>query len=155
MAHQGYEHTMELLRPCVYWPTMYREVRDYISSCERCTMGHAPELHTTSSLLLANHPHEILTINFTKLETASDRREHFHVLTCIFLKFTRAFQRAIRKQGQWPRYWFMSAFNTVGFPRRSTAQGRDFESKLVKSLCELYGIQKTPDHCLPPWHYTV
>ena len=51
MAHQGYEHTMELLRPCVYWPAMYREARDYISSCERCTMGHAPALHTTSSHL--------------------------------------------------------------------------------------------------------
>ena len=25
------ERTMELLRPHVYWPTMYREVRDYIS----------------------------------------------------------------------------------------------------------------------------
>ena len=37
----------------------------------------------------------------------------------------------------------MSAFSSVGSPRRSTAQGRDFESKLVKSLCELYGIQKT------------
>ena len=37
---------MELLRPSVYWPAMHREVRDYISSCERCTMGHAPMLHT-------------------------------------------------------------------------------------------------------------
>ena len=34
----------------------------------------------------------------------------------------------------------MSASNTMGSPRRSTAQGRDFESKLVKFLCELYGI---------------
>ena len=65
MGHQGYECTMELLRPRVYWPAMYREVRDYISSCERCTMGHAPALHTTSSHLLASHPLEILAIDFT------------------------------------------------------------------------------------------
>ena len=56
MGHQGYERTMELLRPRVYWPAMYREARDYISSCERCTMGHAPALHTTSSHLLASRP---------------------------------------------------------------------------------------------------
>ena len=37
----------------------------------------------------------------------------------------------------------MSAFSSVGSPRRSTAQGRDFESKLVKALSELYGIKKT------------
>ena len=52
----------------VYWPAMYREVRDYISSCEWCTMGHAPALHTISSHLLASRPLEILAIDFTKLE---------------------------------------------------------------------------------------
>ena len=90
MGHQGYERTMELLRPRVYWPAMYREVRDYISSCERCTMGHAPALHTTSSHLLASRPLEILAIDFTKLETASDGRENVLVLTDVFSKFTQA-----------------------------------------------------------------
>ena len=28
MGHQGYKRTMELLRPRVYWPAMYREVRE-------------------------------------------------------------------------------------------------------------------------------
>ena len=78
MGHQGYKRTMELLRPRVYWPAMYREAKDYISSCERCTMGHAPALHTTSSHLLAGRPLEILTIDFTKIETASDGRENSH-----------------------------------------------------------------------------
>ena len=90
MGHRGYERTMELLRPRVYWPAMYREVRDYISSCERCTMGHAPALHTTSSHLLASRPLEILAIDFTKLETASDGRENVLVLTDVFSKFTQA-----------------------------------------------------------------
>ena len=67
MGHQGYERTMELLRPRVYWPAMYREAKDYISSCERCTMGHAPALRTTSSHLLASRPLEILAIGFTKV----------------------------------------------------------------------------------------
>ena len=31
MGRQGYERTMELLRPRVYWPAIYREARDYIS----------------------------------------------------------------------------------------------------------------------------
>ena len=30
MGRQGYERTMELLRPRVYWPAIYREARDYI-----------------------------------------------------------------------------------------------------------------------------
>ena len=114
---------MELLRPCVYWPTMYREVRDYISSCERCTMGHAPELHTTASLLLANHPHEILAINLTKLETASDRWEHFLVLTCVFLKFTQAIPTCNKEAGTVAKVLVHECFQQCGVPQKIDCPG--------------------------------
>ena len=97
MGHRGYERTMDLLRPRVYWPAMYRQVRDYISSCKRCTMGHAPVLHATSSHLLASQSLEILSIDFTKLETASDGQEN--VLTDIFSKFTQAIPKHNQKAG--------------------------------------------------------
>ena len=60
MGHHGYERTMELLKSRVYWPGMYGEVKDYIDNCERCTMGRAPVIHTTSGHLLASCPLEIL-----------------------------------------------------------------------------------------------
>ena len=53
-------------------------------------MGHAPALRTTSSHLLASRPLEILAIDFTKLDTASDGRENVLVLTDVFSKFTKA-----------------------------------------------------------------
>ena len=81
MGHQGYERTMELLRLSVYWPAMYRKVRDYISSCERCTMGRAPVLHTTSSRLLASRSLELQAIDFIKFEIASDGREKLMFLS--------------------------------------------------------------------------
>ena len=121
MGHQGYKRTMELLRPRVYWPAMYREARDYISSCERCTMGHAPALHTTSSHLLASYPLEILAINFTKLETASDGRENVLFSPVFSRNSPRPYRRATRRQRQWPRYWFtVEWFQRYGMPRKST-----------------------------------
>ena len=106
----------------VYWPAMYREVRDYISSCERCTMGHAPALHTTSSRLLASRPLELLAIDLTKLETASDGREKLMFLfSPMFSRSSpRPYRRATRRQGEWPRCWFTSGSNATGSPRRST-----------------------------------
>ena len=144
MGHQGYERTMELLRPPVYWPTMYREAKDYISSCERCTMGHAPALHTTSSHLLASRPLEILAIDFTKLEAASDGRENDLVLTDVFSKFTQAIPTRNQEAGRVAKVLVHEWFQRYGVPQKiHSDQGRDFESKLVKSLCELYGIKKT------------
>ena len=143
MGHQGYERTMELLRPRVYWPAMYREAKD-ISSCERCTMGHAPALHATSSHLLASRPLEILVIDFTKLETASDGRENVLVLTDVFSKFTQAIPTRIQEAGTVAKVLVHEWFQHYGVPQKiHSDQGRDFESKLVKSLCELYGIKKT------------
>ena len=144
MGHQGYERTMELLRPRVYWPAMYREVRDYISSCERCTMGHAPALRTTSSHLLASRPLEILAIDFTKLETASGGRENVLVLTDVFSKFTQAIPTRNQEAGTVAKVLVHEWFQRYRVPQKiHSDQGRDFESKLVKSLCELYGIKKT------------
>ena len=72
MGNQGYQRTMELLKPHVYWLGMYGEIKDYISKCDRCTMGHAPVIHTTSGHPLASRPLDILAMDFTKLEPTSD-----------------------------------------------------------------------------------
>ena len=109
---------MELLRPRVYWPAMYREARDYISSCERCTMGHAPALHTTSSHLLASHPLEILAIDFTKLETASDGRENVLVLTDVFSKFTQAIPTRNQEAGTVAKVLVHEWFQRYGVPQK-------------------------------------
>ena len=98
MGHQGYERTMELLRSRVYWPSMYGEGRDYIDNCERCTMGRAPVIHTTSCHLLASRPLEILAIVFTKMETVSDGKEDVLVLTDVFTKFSLAIPTSNNKK---------------------------------------------------------
>ena len=139
MGHQGYEQTMELLRSHVYG-----EVKDYIDSYERCTMDCAPVIHTTSGHLLASHPTEILAIHFTKTETTSDGKEDVLELTDVFTKFSLAIptsnQEAVTVAKVLVRKWFQH----YRVPQRiHSDQGRNFESKLVSALCELYGIHKT------------
>ena len=105
---------------------------------------HAPALHTTSSHLLASRPLEILAIDFTKLETASDGRENILVLTDVFSKFTQAIPTRNQEAGTVAKVLVHEWFQRYGVPQKiHSDQGRDFESKLMKSLCELYGIKKT------------
>ena len=86
-------------------------------------MGHAPELHTTSSLLLASRPLEILAINFTKLETASDGRENVLVLTCIFLKFTQAIPTCNQEAGTVAKVLVHECFQHYGVPQKIHCPG--------------------------------
>ena len=120
MGHQGYERTMELLRPRVYWPAMYREVRDYISSCERCTMGHAQALHTTSVICLPAVPLKSWqsTLRSLRLLVMGDKMFLFSPM--FSRSSTRPYRRATRRQRQWPRCWFTSGSSAAGYPRKST-----------------------------------
>ena len=105
-------------------------------------MGHAPVLHTTSSHLLASQSLEILATDFTKLETASDGRENF--LTDIFSKFTQAIPKHNQKAGTVAKVLVHEWFQRCGVSQKiHSDQGRDFEFKLVKALCEFCGIKKT------------
>ena len=151
MGHQGVERTISLLRSRCYWPGMYTQVREYISTCSRCTMGRSPgTLHTTSTPIIATYPCEIIAVDFTKLEPASDGREDVLVITDVFTKFSQAVptrnQEAVTVATALVRDWFQK----YGVPMRiHSDQGRSFESRLMAELCSLYNIKKshtTPYH---------
>jgi hypothetical protein len=90
MGHQGLDRTLSLLKQRVYWPGMSPEVKDYIEQCERCVHNTKPHVHLPSGHLLASRPLEVIEIDFTKLEVASDGREDVLVITDVFTKFTQA-----------------------------------------------------------------
>ena len=144
MGHQGVERTLGLIRPRAYWPGMTEDVRQYIRACERCTLGKQPSVHPPMGHLLASRPLQILAIDFTKLDAASDGRENVLVMTDVFTKYTVAVptrnQEAVTVVQVLVRDWF----SRYGVPERiHSDQGRDFESVLVKELCQVYGIKKT------------
>ena len=129
---------MELLRSRVYWPGMYGEVNDYISNCERCTMGHARVIHTTSGHLLARRPLEILAIDFTKLEPASDGRDDVLVFTDVFFTFSQAIPTRSQDAVIVAKVLVQERFQRYGVPLKiHSDQGREFESRLITALCEL------------------
>ena len=144
MGHQGLDRTTELLRVRVYWPGMFGEVRSYIHACQRCTMGRKPATNTTSGHLIASRPLEVLAIDFTKLDQASDGRENVLVMTDVFTKFTQAVPTRNQEAATVAKVLVHEWFQRYGVPERiHSDQGRDFESRLVKELCDTYNIKKT------------
>ena len=103
-----------------------------------------PKLQTHMGSLVATAPLDVLAIDFTDLEPASDGRENVLVITDIFTKFTQAIptkdQKAKTVAAALVNNWFVQ----FGVPRRiHSDQGRNFEGTVIRELCRMYNIQKT------------
>ncbi|KAK3107154.1 hypothetical protein FSP39_008273 [Pinctada imbricata] len=96
------------------------------------------------SHILASRPNEIVAMDYTILEKASDGRENLLVMTDVFSKFSVAVptkdQTAAVTAKVLVREWFMK----YGVPERlHSDQGRNFESQLIAELCKMYSVKKT------------
>ena len=67
-------------------------VKKYLSESERCVVAKGTYLpvKTPMTSIIASKPLEVLAMDFTQLEPASDGRENVLVLTDVFTKFTVA-----------------------------------------------------------------
>jgi len=69
---------------------LHNDVKKYLSECERCVVAKGPYLtvKTPMTSITASKSLEVLAMDFTLLEPASDGRENVLVLTDVFTKFT-------------------------------------------------------------------
>ncbi|KAL1007184.1 hypothetical protein UPYG_G00083180 [Umbra pygmaea] len=82
MGHQGIERTLNLLRSRCFWVGMYEDVEQWIKACERCVLTKMPQpkIQAPMKSFLAYRPLEVVAVDFTVLEPASDGRENVLVL---------------------------------------------------------------------------
>ncbi|XP_062375193.1 uncharacterized protein LOC134063614 [Sardina pilchardus] len=145
-GHQGIERTTDLIRQRCYWPKMRHDIQAWCAKCDRCALAKAaqPKFRTFMGSLMATKPLEILAIDFTQLEKASNGQENLLVVTDVFSKFAQAYPTADQKASTVVKTLTEKWFYTYGVPQRiHSDQGRNFEGELLRRLCQLYGITKT------------
>ncbi|XP_046715772.1 uncharacterized protein LOC124392652 [Silurus meridionalis] len=114
------------------------------------TKDTQPLAQTFMGRLMSSRPNDILAVDFTVLEPTSSGIKNVLVMTDVFSKYTLAVptrdQRAETVAQALVTEWFYR-FGVLG--RLHSDQGRNFESLLIRQLCELYGVVKsrtTPYH---------
>ncbi|MCG7878772.1 MAG: DDE-type integrase/transposase/recombinase, partial [Candidatus Thiodiazotropha endolucinida] len=152
LGHQGVERTHALLKERCFWLGMQADVKQWIETCERCVVAKAPvpTVKPPITNLLAERPLDIVAMDFTQLEKASDGRENVLVVTDVFSKFTIAVPTRDQKAKTVAQILVKEWFHKFGIPKRlHSDQGRNFESSIIRQLCSMYGIKKsrtTPYH---------
>lgn len=145
-GHQGVRRTTDLVRQRCYWPGMGEEIEKYFQNCQRCVLSKAvqPKVKTYQGVLLAGQPLEVLAIDFTLLESATDGRENVLVMTDVFSKYTQAIPTKDQSARTVAKILVDCWFSHFGVPKRiHSDQGRNLESILVAQLCQQYGIEKS------------
>ncbi|KAJ8367497.1 hypothetical protein AAFF_G00317200 [Aldrovandia affinis] len=151
-GHQGRSRTLSLASERFFWTGMQRDVVNHVKRCQRCILGKTPEPHARAPLenIRTSAPMELVCIDFWTAELSDKRTIDVLVVTDHFSKLALAFPCRNQSAKQVARCLWDKFFCIYGFPKRiHSDQGANFESRLLKDLLEMAGVQKshtTPYH---------
>ena len=149
LFHTHYDDAVRHLRRRFFWPFMARMLHTKIKTCERCIRRGAKNELAPLCKIEATYPLELLSIDFL---TIGVRGKKLNVLVMIdhFTKFGKACVTSDQTARTVARTLWREFFMPYGFPAKILSdQGRDFESDLIRELCDMVGIKKcrtTPYH---------
>ena len=145
-GHQGFKRTLLLVRQRCFWPGMVKDVQKWCFDCKRCMLAKAPQPSVKPPVgnFIASKPNEILAIDYTLLDKASDGHENLLVMTDIFSKFTQAIPTRNQSATTVAKVLVREWFTRYGIPKRiHSDQGRNFEGVIIRELCKIYNIRKS------------
>jgi transposase InsO family protein len=145
MGHPGREKTLGLLRDRFFWPGQYKDVENWIGECRRCILRKTPAQDKAEFYnIITSQPLELICIDFLCLERSKGGYKNVLIITDHFTGF--AF--AVPTRNTTARTTAEAIFNSFvvhyGLLKRiHSDQGVKFESRLIKELCDLFGISKS------------
>ncbi|KAL0152835.1 hypothetical protein M9458_051856, partial [Cirrhinus mrigala] len=151
-GHQGRSRTLSLARQRFFWIGMKKDIDDYVKNCRRCVVGKTSEPNACAPLesIRTSEPLELVCIDFWSAEIKEGKSVDVLILTDNFTKMAHAFPCQNQSAKQVAKRLWNDFFLVYGFPKRiHSDQGANFESKLIKELLTMAGVNKshtTPYH---------
>ena len=146
-AHQGIECTKVRVKDKYYWYSISKDVRFYVVSCKDCNKNKKPSRHAKAPMTLhhAGYPMERVHIDFLgPLPKTKKSNEHILMMIDQFSKWCECIPLPSQDAEHTATAALNEFFNRFGCPLTIFSdQGRNFESKLFQSVCELLHIHET------------
>ncbi|CAI5682211.1 unnamed protein product [Oreochromis niloticus] len=145
MGHTGKERTVDLVRARFYWPRMASDIEKKIRMCTRCVCRKAlPERAAPLVNITTTRPLELVCMDFLSVEPDRSNTKDILVITDHFTKYAVAGPTQNQKARTVAKWLWDNFIIHYGFPEKlHSDQGPDFESRLIKELCQIAGIRKT------------
>lgn len=145
MGHQGQEPTVSLLRRHFYWPGMEISVSTFIQACPRCTLFKSrQEPRAPTVPIHSRAPLHIVAMDYLTLSRPRDRYQNILVVTDLFTKYAWAIPTLDQTASTMAAALWRAVFQPFGCPEfLHSDQGPNFESRIIREICQLYGCTKT------------
>lgn len=150
-GHMGIDRTLDLVRRRFYWPKMAADIERKVKTCGRCVRRKAlPEKAAPLVNIATSRPLQLVCMDFLSVEPDQSNTKDILVITDHFTKYALAIPTPNQKARTVAKSLWEHFISHYGYPERlHSDQGPDFESRLIKELCEIAGIRKirtTPYH---------
>ena len=151
IGHPGKERTLKLLRDRFYWPRSSTDVEEWIDKCDRC-LRRKSSINTRAPLVNVSttYPLELVCFDYLSLEQAKGGIGNILIVTDHYTKYALAIPTKNQSAKTTAEVFYNHFIIHYGIPNRlHSDQGANFESELIKELCEIMKINKshtTPYH---------
>ena len=145
LGHQGRDRTASLIRQRYFWPYMNQYIRKRVQQCERCICRKTTPVKSAHLVsITSSAPMELVCIDYLSLERSKGGSENILVITDHFSRYAQAIPTRNQSARTTARALFENFFVHYGFPAKlHSDKGANFESKVIRKLCKIAGIQKT------------
>lgn len=152
-GHQGIKKTTGILKERYYWPTLTRDVEDYIGKCISCNQrktGAKPRAPLVK-IPPATEPFELVSMDIVGPLSVSKRGNRYLLTFIDYLtRYCEAIPIPVQTADVIAREFVHKIITRYGVPKwLLTNQGRNFVSSLFKGVRTLLGVKKiqtTPYH---------
>ena len=135
------------LQDYFWWPSMAMQMQKVISICTQCIQHGGTHAKAAMQPIIATAPLELLHIDFMSIEMTMELDQLPNMVSVLvfcnyFTKHIMAYLTPNQTAKTVTKFLWQGYILIFGAPAKLLSdQGSNFESNVIKNLCELMGIQ--------------